>query len=121
MVQGGVRQDDRTTSTLGGQMMAHEIGHTILGNDEPWYQLDFWEIWPAHVRDNCGAHGPYLDYPDTSDRGNYSGLLAADTYGFDRNTVYHPSSFFDIMTYSPCWNGTPNVGFCSITTDALRD
>ena len=111
----GVRQDYRTElvlngrrmGTAGGETLAHEIGHTILGNDEPL--LDY-EIWPGHVRDQCGAGGPYLDYPVTSP---FLGMI--DTYGFDGRTVYDPGSYFDIMSYSPCYN-TPDAGSCSITT-----
>jgi hypothetical protein len=42
-----------------------------------------------------------------------------DDYGFDGNTVFDPSRYFDLMTYSPCepkpgeYSGTPGVGTCS--------
>ncbi len=104
----GVRHDYRTVSSLGGETLAHEMGHTILGNEEP--NLSY-EIWPAHVRDDCGAFGPYLDYPTTSPRG------LIDAYGFDGRTVYDPESYFDLMTYSPCREGTDDVGTCSQNTE----
>jgi hypothetical protein len=106
----GVRQDNHTTRTLGGETMAHEIGHTILGND-----LSVPGIIPGHVEDECGARWPYLDYPDTSSR-RFRGLMEAGTFGFDGQKVYHPDRYFDIMTYSPCWYGTPDVGMCSTDT-----
>jgi len=80
--------------------MAHEVGHTILGTSGSWYQF-----WPAHVRDNCGARPPYFeDYPNTSP---YPGLI--DEYGFDGTKLYSPMSYYDIMTYSPC-EGAPGNG-----------
>jgi parallel beta-helix repeat protein len=95
-----VRQDYNTTRTLGGEMMAHEVGHTWLGTAG-----SIIEFWPAHVRDNCGARSPFFeDYPTTSP---YLGLI--DTYGFDGTTVYDPQSYYDIMTYSPC-PGVPGNG-----------
>ena len=90
----GVREDYRThkrlngvrLGTLGGETMAHEIGHTILGNDEPLYS---YQIWPGHIRDDCNAGGPYLDYPVTSP---FLGMITG--HGFDGHTVYDPNSFF---------------------------
>ncbi len=79
----GVHHDYRTESSLGGETLAHEIGHTILGNEEP--NLSY-EIWPDHNRDDCGAFGPYLDYPTTNPRG------LIDAYGFDGRTVYDPEN-----------------------------
>lgn len=115
----GVREDYRTKISLGGETMAHEIGHTILGNDVNLGNDDHDKFWAAHVRDNCGAHWPYLDYPTTTP----PGLLDDDGYGFDGNTVYDPGRYFDLMTYSPCYPdpangkaGTEDVGSCSITT-----
>ena len=94
----GVAWSDRSDDdieALGGQGMAHEIGH-LLGLN--------------HVRDNCGAPSPYIDgYPVTDP----PGLIGGNNYGFDGTTVYEPSRNFDFMSYSPCNN--PIIwGTCSL-------
>jgi hypothetical protein len=109
-----IRSDVNTSTTLGGDIMAHEIGHTILGTDPPWY-----EFWPAHVEDQCGAHGPFFeDYPISSPLG------LIDGYGFDGRRVYDPQTYFDIMTYAPCPGSTGvcvaghvDGGPCIVDTD----
>jgi len=121
----GVREDYDTSVTLGGEMLAHELGHTIFGNDEP---LIDYELWPAHVEDNCEAHGPFFrNYPTTSP---YKALI--DVYGYDGSTVYGPGSattgpgtgprYYDFMSYGPC-NGSPGDGqwASSLMYDRLLD
>lgn len=100
----GIRQDKHTHISLGGELMAEEIGHTILGGTP----------WAAHVEDSCDAGWPYMDYPTTSP---YPGLIdnidsSNPSFGFDGVNVYAPDRYFDIMTYSPCEN-TPLAGRCS--------
>jgi hypothetical protein len=91
-----------TLTISGGEAMAHELGHTFLGNGDSEPDKLF---WPSHVRDNCGANGPFFDkYPSTSP---FPGMI--DEYGFDGKTVYTPDKYFDMMTYSPCV-GAPGTG-----------
>lgn len=110
----------RSDHMYGGEAMAHELGHVILGSTGHVYE--FKKFWPAHVQDNCGAHGPFFsDYPSwrptgAVDRptfifGGDPGLLDDYGYGEDPDTatnplanphVYPPTERFDLMTYSPC-------------------
>jgi alpha-tubulin suppressor-like RCC1 family protein len=90
----GIRGGYNVATTLGGETMAHEIGHTLLGNGG---YGEFYETWPAHVKDNCGADAPWFeDYPVTSP---YLGSIYA--YGFDGVKAYSPEKYFDLMTYCP--------------------
>ena len=92
-VRGGY--DDQINVTLGGETMAHEIGHTILGN-QGYGKL--YEIWPAHVPDNCSNHNPpfFENYPESTPLG------LIDAYGFDGDSVYDKTRYYDLMSYAPC-------------------
>ena len=91
-----------SSTLLGGETFAHEIGHTILGskNAGDWYDPRDWI--PAHVQDECGAHGPFFEgYPNHG-----SEMALIDEYGFDGTTVYDRDQYYDFMSYAPC----PNSG-----------
>ncbi|MBN1415732.1 MAG: FG-GAP repeat protein [Bacteroidales bacterium] len=89
-----IRWGKNLSENLGGESMAHEIGHTLLGSDGLSANLEF---WPAHVRDECGAGPPYFEgYPVSSPKG------LIDAHGFDGTKVYDKRKYFDFMTYSPC-------------------
>jgi alpha-tubulin suppressor-like RCC1 family protein len=93
---GSIGRMSNTWDTLGGQTMAHELGHCFMGNDE---DIPIWDIFcpPAHVEDDCEARFPYFDdYPRTNPRG----LL--DEPGWDGENYYDTASHYDFMTYSPC-------------------
>ncbi len=110
----GVREDKHTHISLGGEVMAEEVGHTIIGHDESY------PAWPGHVEDSCGARWPYLDYPVTSP---YLGLIdnidsSNPSFGFDGLKIYAPDRYFDVMTYSPCDTQRTPAGICS--NDASR-
>jgi hypothetical protein len=92
----GILSDLRTSKTHGGEAMAHELGHTVLG--------------PLHVKDACGAYYPFFDYPATTP---FPGMI--NGWGFDGREVYEPEHYFDLMTYSPC-DATRRAGVCSITS-----
>lgn len=81
--------------TLGGENLAHELGHTILGNQGfgKWYQ-----ILPAHVPDNCENHrAPFFEtYPRSYKKGKI------DAHGFDGTYVYDKDLYYDLMSYAPC-------------------
>lgn len=82
-----------------GKSFAHELGHTLLGNDDAGIFLEKWINWPAHVKDNCGAYGPFFEgYPKSSPKGKI------DYIGYDGDSIFDPDEYYDIMTYSPCSN-----------------
>jgi hypothetical protein len=95
---------------MGGQALAHELGHCLLGHDEdvPIAQ-DF--IWPAHVLGECGEIWPYFhDYPLTAPN-----KAQIDQPGWDGENYYETGSYYDFMSYSPCDNrlghgGAPGDG-----------
>lgn len=88
--------------TLGGENLAHELGHTILGNQGfgEWY-----EIWPAHVPDNCANQNP--PFFETYPRSDRMGQI--DAHGFDGTTVYDKDLYYDLMSYAPC-EGSSGLG-----------
>jgi len=92
----GLRDDRSGGITLGGELMAHEVAHTIIGN-QGFGKL--YEVWGAHVPDNCpGANPPFFeDYPTTQP---FLGLI--DAHGFYDNNVYDREEYYDLMSYSPC-------------------
>lgn len=93
-VSWGVRYGPQPLKNKGGETMAHEIGHTLLGTDGIGQSG---ESWPAHVQDDCGAHAPFIkNYPVTNPKGKIDG------YGFDGTDVYDKNTYFDFMSYSPC-------------------
>ena len=87
----GIRQDHPHNHwSLGGQTMAHEIGHN-LGRE--------------HVQDACDAPGPFDNYPATSPPGLIGDINGSNpAYGWNWLTMrpLGPDRYFDIMTYSPC-------------------
>ncbi|MBN1417124.1 MAG: thrombospondin type 3 repeat-containing protein [Bacteroidales bacterium] len=92
-----------TVSDLqGGQTMAHEIGHCIIGNQGAG---DWYEFWPAHVRDDCANRNPpfFDNYPPSSPRG------LIDAIGFDGSKTYSNKEYYDFMSYAPC-PGSPGEG-----------
>lgn len=108
----GIRQDKHTHISLGGELMAEEIGHTILGGTP----------WGEHVRDSCDAGWPYMDYPVTNP---YPGLIdnidsPNPSFGFDGLKVYAPDRYFDVMTYSPCHTETIYTPAGTCSNDASR-
>jgi alpha-tubulin suppressor-like RCC1 family protein len=99
----GIRSGYPQNGTDGGYGMAHEIGHTFLGNGGFG---DIWEIWPGHVQDECGSRAPYFsDYPLSTPLGKI------DNYGFDGDSIYDKEKYYDFMSYSPCpWYGISGSG-----------
>ncbi|MFC1569824.1 thrombospondin type 3 repeat-containing protein [bacterium] len=92
----GVRGGWEPDSLMGGETFAHEVGHMILGKTDAGELLG--PFIPAHVRDECGAHGPFFNhYPDHG--GN---LALIDANGYDGFKVYGRDRYYDFMSYSPC-------------------
>jgi hypothetical protein len=95
--------------TWAGETIAHEIGHCLI---PIWYYYQLpqgGKFWPGHVRDECGADGPFIfDYPLS----NPPGLI--DAYGVEcvgdtALRIYDKNEYFDIMTYAPC-EASPGTG-----------
>lgn len=97
-----VRDGYNVSTYYGGETVAHEIGHTFLGNGGFG---KFYQKWPAHVKSGCDEPGPWFeDYPATSP---YRGLI--DANGFDGDFVYDKNLYYDVMTYAPC-DASPGWG-----------
>jgi len=82
--------------TYGAITPAHELTHSILGNNGAGSIVQF---IPAHVQDNCGAHSPFFsNYPTT----NPLGLI--DDVGVDVSDmkILSPNLYYDYMSYAPC-------------------
>jgi hypothetical protein len=91
----GIRGRCNPEQTFGGLTMAHEIGHTIIGNQGFG---GVFEVRGAHVPDQCPKHSPpphFWDYPNST--GNI------DENGFFDKKIYDKAKFYDFMSYSPCY------------------
>jgi hypothetical protein len=107
--------DSMLATTMGGENMAHEIGHTLLPNwHRPWGgHGKFYEQWPAHVPDDCPRSNPpfFEDYPPS----NPKGLI--DAHGIDTNIdsiiIYDKRNTYDFMSYAPCYSNSPEKVFIS--------
>ncbi|MBN2001548.1 thrombospondin type 3 repeat-containing protein [candidate division KSB1 bacterium] len=104
----GIRTGYNSSETFGGETMAHEIGHTLLGN--PDYGNNFDPI-PAHVYSGCGAHGPYFSkYPNDIGKIDENGFTTDyDLTGNPIPFVYDKNKYYDFMSYAPCEKFNPSV------------
>ena len=91
--------------SLGGLSMAHEIGHTILGNQGFMYTeisngIGWLVPWAAHVPDKCpNHHGPFFeDYPNSTGNIDANGFFMVDSV----EKIYNKEEYYDFMSYAPC-------------------
>ncbi len=102
----GVRgRCNKQEQSLGGLSMAHEIGHTLLGNQGFMYTeisdgIGWLVPWAAHVPDKCpNHHGPFFEnYPNSTGNIDANGFFMEDSV----EKIYNKKNYYDFMSYAPC-------------------